>query len=216
MFKHLSSFLLEAIKHNGGASVFWAGVIEQVISPIPSVLIPMSAGFLLIPQQIFSWLVLVQILQKISLPYALGATIGSSVLYLVSFWGGRVLIERYGRLFGLSLKQIDKFRVRFTRGFKDEMIIFFLLVLPVTPISIVAASCGLIGIVAWEFYPLIFLGTLTRSIFLALLGWKTGETYTLVATSLDKTESLLSLGIVGAAFLVLAFLYYKRQKFFSS
>lgn len=215
MFRNLTLFLLEAIKRNGAASVFWAGVIEQIISPIPSILIPMSAGFLLIPQGVFSGLVLRQILQKISLPYALGATLGSSLLYLTAFFGGRILIEKYGKFFGLSLKQIDKFRIKFTRGFKDEVLIFLLLVLPVTPISIVAVSCGLIGITIWEFYPLMFLGTLTRSILLACLGWKTGETYTQIAGSLDKTESFLSLGAIGVAFLGLAFLYYKRHKFFS-
>jgi len=215
MLNQITSSLLNAIKQNGARSVFLAGVIEQVISPIPSVLIPMSAGFLLIPKSAFSFQVLIQIIRKISLPYSLGATLGCSVLYLATFFGGRVLMEKYGKFFGLSLRQIDKFRTKFTRGFKDEAIIFLLLILPVTPISIVAAGCGLIGITAYEFYPLMFLGTLTRSIFLAFLGWKTGETYVSMAHNLNKTESLLSFGIIGVIFLTLGFLYYKRFKFFS-
>lgn len=215
MFRNLTLSLLEAIKSNGATSVFWVGLIEQIISPIPSILIPMSAGFLLISQDFFSLQILRQIFQEISLPYALGATLGSSVLYLIAFHGGRVLIKKYGKFLGLSLKQIDRFRVKFTRGYKDEVLIFFLLILPVTPISLVAASCGLMGITTWEFYPLMFLGTLTRSFFLALLGWKIGETYALVASKLDLTESLLSISIIGMAFLSLIFLYYKRHKFFS-
>lgn len=215
MLKDLTFTLLEAIKRNGATSVFWAGVIEQIISPIPSVFIPMSAGFLLIPQKIATIPLFDLVIRKISLPYSLGAALGSSVLYLFAFFGGRALIERFGKLFGLSLKHVDKFRTKFTRGFKDEAIIFGLLVLPATPISIVAVSCGLIGIRAWEFYPLMVLGTFVRATLLALLGWKMGEAYTNVASRLDLVESLLSIGFVGVAFLVLVFMYYKRQKFFS-
>lgn len=212
MIRQLTLFIIEAIKKNGGMSVFWAGLIEQVISPIPSVLIPMSAGFLLIPKTLDLLPGLIQIYRKISLPYALGASIGSSVLYLGSFYGGRALVENYGKFFGLSVRNIDRFKSKFTRGFKDELIIFFLVILPVTPISLVAASCGIIGISAHEFYPLILLGTFLRSLFLGWLGWKLGETYQLIGSGLNTIETLLSVGGVGAVFAALAFLYYKRQK----
>lgn len=212
MFKELTVSIIEAIRQNGAMSVFWGGLIEQIISPIPSVLIPLSAGFILIPKQLTLLAALRQIYRQISFPYAIGATIGSSLLYFASFYGGRALIARFGKLFGLSLKNIDRFKNKFTRGFKDEIIIFLLIILPATPISLVAASCGLIGIRATEFYPLILLGTFVRSLLLGLLGWQAGETYKLIGSSLNKIESLLSVAGVGAAFAILAFLYYKRQK----
>ena len=204
-----------AIRENGAASVFWAGIIEQIISPIPSVFIPMSAGFLLIEPKTAGLSLFGLVIRKISLPYSLGATLGSSVMYWLAFLGGRALIGRFGKFFGLSLRHIDKFRVKFTRGFRDELIIFLLLVLPATPISIVAVSCGLIGIKAWGFYPLMIVGTFARSALLAILGWKMGEAYFQLSSKLDLAESLLSIGIIGTAFLVLVFLYYKRSKFFN-
>lgn len=216
MIKHLTSFIIEAIKNNGPISVFWGGIIEQVITPIPSVLIPMSAGFLIIPKDLPLLPLIIRIIRNISIPYSIGATIGSSILYLGSLFGGRVLIEKYGKYFDVSIREIDKFKSKFTRGFKDEVIIFLLVTLPVTPISIVAVSCGLIGITPAEFYPLLLLGTFIRSVFLGILGWKTGKTYETLALGLNKSESLISIGIVGIVFLCLAILYSKRKKFFNN
>lgn len=212
MFREITSLLIQAITQNGATSVFWAAIIEQVISPIPSVLIPMSAGVLLISRELPLIPLLIQVAKKISFPYAIGATIGSSVLYLASYFGGRILIERFGKFFGLSVENVDRFRSKFTRGFKDELIIFFLVILPVTPISLVAASCGVIGISALEFYPLMLVGTFIRSLFLGWLGSQAGETYRLVSSGLNKVETLLSLAGVGIGLGVLTFLYYKRQK----
>lgn len=212
MFKEFSLQIIEAIKTNGPKSVFFAGIIEQVISPIPSVFIPTSAGFLFIPSQIFFAEALLITVKKIAFPYALGATIGSSVLYLGSLYGGRLLIEKFGKLFGVSLKNIDLFRSQFTRGLKDEILILFLLFLPVTPISLVSASTGIIGIPPQEFYPLLLLGTFIRSIFLGLLGWKIGESYFLLASGLDKIETLLSFLVLGSVLSLLIYLYWRRQK----
>lgn len=212
MLNEFTHQLIKAIQQNGPRSVFLAGLIEQVISPIPSVFIPSSAGFLLIPQNLPFWTGISQIFSRISLPYALGATIGTTVLYLLAFFGGRAIIERFGKFFGISLKHIDRFREKFTRGFKDEIIIFLLVALPATPISLVAASCGLIGIPAWEFYPIIFIGTLFRSLVLGWIGWQAGEGYQMMVSGLDRMESLLTILAAGLAFLGVIFLYWKRHQ----
>ncbi|PJE68941.1 hypothetical protein COU96_02470 [Candidatus Shapirobacteria bacterium CG10_big_fil_rev_8_21_14_0_10_38_14] len=212
MLKEFTLNLIEAIKQSGPKSVFLAGLIEQIVSPIPSVLIPTSAGFLLISKELKFWSAIAQIFSQISLPYALGATAGTTVLYLAAFYGGRALIEKFGKFFGLSIKHIDRFKNKFTRGFKDEVIIFLLVALPATPISLVAASCGVIGITALEFYPLIFVGTLVRSLFLGWLGWQAGEAYQTVSSDLSKAENLLTFLGVGVGVAIVAFLYLKRQK----
>ena len=216
MIKELTLTLIEAIRQNGGRSVFLGALIEQILAPIPSPLIQMSAGFILVPKDLSPFQAILQVIQKVSLPYSLGAALGSSLLYFLARFGGRAIVARFGRFFGLSLKHIDKFRSRFTRGFKDELIILLLLILPVTPISLVAASCGLIGIRTFEYYVLILIGVFLRTIFLGYLGWQMGETYESIAHGLDKTESLLSVGLVFVAFIILGLLYYKRQKVLKS
>lgn len=217
MIKQITLFIIEQIKKNGSISVFLGGVIEQIMGVlIPSPLVPMSAGFLLIPQNKPFISAIISILSKISLPYAIGASLGASLFYFIAKYGGRTLIDKYGRFFGVSLKDIDKFRNRFTRGYKDEILLFLLLILPVTSISLVSATCGVIGIIKLEFFTILVTGIFFRSFFLAFLGWKVGETYELFSNNLDKTQSFVSVIILGVIFLSLAFLYYKREKFFKN
>lgn len=217
MIERLTNLIIESIKNHGSLSVFWGAIIEQLAGVlIPSPLIPMSAGYLLIPKHEAFFKSLFLIISKISFPYALGASLGASVLFFVAYFGGRTLIKKFGRFFGVSLNEIDKFRRRFTKGWKDELFILVLLTIPVTSISLVSASCALIGISALKFFPLLLAATFLRSIILAVIGWKVGETYELMTQNLESTQTLVSIGLLGIIFLVFVFLYLKREKFFKS
>lgn len=212
MLKEITLQIITSIKNNGPISVFWAGILEQVISPIPSVIIPLSAGFFFLPRHLNFYRALHLAFTKIAIPYTFGVILGASVLYLLAFFGGHLLIKKFGHFFGVSAQNIDLFRQKFTRGFKDEIIILVLLFLPVTPISLVSASCGLIKIPPQEFYPLLFVGTLVRATFLGLLGWRVGESYNLLANGLNQIESLLTIISLAIIFSVLFFLYLKRRR----
>lgn len=217
MIEQLTNFIIESIKNRGPLSVFWGAIIEQLAGVlIPSPLIPMSAGYLLIPKHEAFFKSLLLIMSKISLPYCFGASLGASFLFFVAFFGGRTLISKFGRFFGISLNEIDKFRRRFSKGWKDELLILAILTIPVTSISLVSASCALIGIPALQFFPLLLLATFFRSIILATIGWKVGETYELMTQNLESTQTLVSLGLLGIIFLFFVYLYLKREKFFKS
>ena len=110
MIEEITFSLVEAIRRNGPMSVFWATIVEQILTLIPSVLIPMSAGFLLIPQELSWFASLTQISRDIAFPVCLGVGVGSSLLYFASFYGGRILIGRFGKFFGLSLANVNRFR----------------------------------------------------------------------------------------------------------
>ena len=115
MIENLTKFLIESIRQNGAQSVFFGAIIEQLVGVlIPSPIIPMSAGFLLISQNLDSFSALLAIFSRISLPYSMGVMIGASLFYLVARFGSRLAIDKYGRFFGLKIKHIDKFRKRFT------------------------------------------------------------------------------------------------------
>lgn len=217
MIERLTNLIVESIKNHGSLSVFWGAIIEQLAGVlIPSPLIPMSAGYLLIPKHEAFIKSLFLIMSKISFPYALGASLGASVLFFVAYFGGRTLIKKFGKFFGVSLSEIDKFRRRFTRGWKDELLILVLLTLPITSVSLVSATCALIGISALKFIPLLLLATFFRSIILAVLGWQVGETYELVTQNLESTQTLVSVALLGIVFLIFTFLYLKRERFFNS
>src|SRR5918995_5729343 len=98
--------IYEAVGYLGVA--LWVA-IESVIIPIPSELVLPFAGFLvgtgtaiepLTGSPWSYWLVV--------LAGTLGATLGALIAYAIGAWGGRPIIERWGRYLGISSADLDR------------------------------------------------------------------------------------------------------------
>ena len=77
MIGHITEWILEALRTNGGWSVFWGVLIEQVIVPIPSPAIIMGAGFILIPAESTWSAALIKSSLEIVFPGVLASTMGA-------------------------------------------------------------------------------------------------------------------------------------------
>lgn len=192
------------------------GVIEEIIVPIPSPLISMGAGYLLIEPNLPFTEALSKMLVLVSLPFAVGATLGSLLAYGLAFIGGKPLIERLGKFFDLSWSQIEKIEKRFTRGKKDEFLIVISRAIPVIPISLISATCGFLRIPWQKFLLFTFIGIIIRSFILAFLGWQVGELYHNLASGLDMAENIVTMILLGLVGVFLGFLYLKREKILNS
>jgi len=203
------STILDMIQQNGDLSMFLGGFIEQIIVPIPSPIITMAGGAFLIQIDLPIFETIWQIFIKVSLPYTIGATIGTSLVYLIAFYGGKPLIDTFGKYIGISWKLIEKVKQDFQKTIADELFILIACIIPVVPVSLVSAFCGGFKIKPTKFYPMVFLALLIRATILGFVGFQMGETFTSLAHGLDKIESVLT--IIGAG-LILGFLYLKREK----
>jgi membrane protein DedA with SNARE-associated domain len=201
--------ILELIQKNGNLAMFLGGLIEQIIVPIPSPIITMAGGAFLVSQNSSFFQTLWEIFIKVSIPYTIGATIGTSLVYLIAFYGGKPLIDKFGKYIGISWQLIEKVRSDFQKTITDELFILISCVVPVVPVSLVSGFCGGFKIPAKKFYPMVFIALLIRAAILGFIGYKMGETFTSLAHGLDKIESILT--FVGAG-LLLGFLYLKREK----
>src|SRR3954464_11259221 len=77
----------------GWFGVVLAMAIESACIPLPSEIIMPLAGWLLVSEKDLGW----SGIRQAALWGAVGNVIGSAVAYGVGMWGGRPLIERYGR-----------------------------------------------------------------------------------------------------------------------
>ncbi|MDP2864959.1 MAG: hypothetical protein Q8O90_01815, partial [Elusimicrobiota bacterium] len=75
MIAEITQWILELIKTHGPASVFIGVIIESVIAPIPSPVIIMGAGAILIPATLPAGPALWDIARFIVLPGALASTL---------------------------------------------------------------------------------------------------------------------------------------------
>lgn len=201
--------ILGLVKTHGLLAMFIGGVVEQIIVPIPSPIITMSGGALLVSRSAPFFQALWEIISKVSLPYSVGAVVGTSLVFLIAYFGGRPLIDKFGKYIGIRWSLIEKIKSEFQKTISDEIFILVAASIPVVPVSLISAFCGGFRIKPQKFYPLMFLALIIRSIILGFIGFQMGEAYIGLAHGLDKIESFMT--IIGA-FLILGFLFLKREK----
>jgi membrane protein DedA with SNARE-associated domain len=185
------NWIMDSIRAYGPWSVFVGVIIESVIVPIPSPLIIMGAGFVLISAELKFVEALMPILLQIVLPGSVASTLGAYIGYGIGYFGGKPLVERWRSFLGFSWSDVEAMERRF-RGGRVNTSIFFLRALPVFPLSVISAAAGLLRLPIKQFSLWTFYGTIPRCLFLGYLGWGLGETYQGIAKGIDKAESIVS------------------------
>jgi membrane protein DedA with SNARE-associated domain len=211
LISEITQWIMELMRAHGQLSVFVGVMIEQIIVPIPSPLIIMGAGAILIPAELSIPNAFLQILWIIVLPGSFASTLGSYIGYLISFYGGKALVVRLQRFLDVDWQEIENLEKRF-KGKKEALIIFFSRAIPVFPISLVSIFAGLLRIPIKPFTFYTFLGSIFRCFFLSFFGWWIGATYGKVATRLDSVETIVSIIMLTGMGLVFIYLYYKFRR----
>jgi len=195
----------------GQFSVFIGVIIEQIIVPIPSPLIIMGAGAVLIPPGISISNAFLQILWTIVLPGSIASTLGSYIGYMISFYGGKALVDRLQRFLDVDWDQIERLEKRF-QGRGEGLSIFLSRAIPVFPISLVSIFAGLLRIPIKPFTIYTFLGSMFRCFFLGFFGWWIGATYEKAATRLNSVETIVSTVMLIGMGVAFGTLYYKFRR----
>ncbi|HVL54137.1 MAG TPA: DedA family protein [Vitreimonas sp.] len=169
--------------------------IESVIVPIPSELVLPFAGFLvgegtsIEPITGQPWnLVLVTIAGTI------GATVGALIAYAIGAWGGRPIIERWGRYLGISGDDLDRTDAFFRRYGAPAA--FFGRMIPVIR-SLVSFAAGVARMPLLTFTVFTFLGSLPWTFALVFAGSQLGGNWETVGAAMKQYEyAILAILIV--------------------
>jgi membrane protein DedA with SNARE-associated domain len=170
MFEHLTASILPLLKAYGAFGVFFASIVEEVIAPIPSTVVVLTASFFMTKGMSFGPALAV-IFLKVMLPASLGISIGSLFPYYLARIGEKVAIDRFGKYLGVDWSMIEHAERWFKRRHTDEIAIFVTRAIPGLPSVLVALFCGLMRIPVAEFLLWSFLGNLVRTFVLGLIGW---------------------------------------------
>ncbi len=194
MFPELTGWIIEAIKTHGLLAVILGVVIETIIVPLPSPLIVMAAGYILIPQGNFLTIILSAL--WISVVASTAQTIGSFLLYLPGYYIGKPFIQKYEKYHSVSWKEIQQFQKKFSKGRKEEVTLFLLRALPIMPLSVISGVAGVLKIEPKKYTAATFLGVIPRNFILAIAGFLLGEFYQVIAGKIDNAETIMTLFIV--------------------
>ena len=202
------NWIIDSIRAYGPWSVFVGVIIESVIVPIPSPLIIMGAGFLLISAELSFLQAFAPIMVQIVLPGSIASTLGAYIGYGIGYIGGKPLVERLQNFLGFSWSDVEAMEHRFREG-QVNTSLFFLRALPIFPLSVISAAAGLLRLPIRQFTLWTFYGSIPRCLFLGYLGWGLGEPYQAIAKGIDKVETVISLLLLG---LILALILWLRWR----
>ena len=207
----MTQWIMESMRNYGQLSVFIGVIIEQIIVPIPSPLIIMGAGAILIPPGMSIPHAFLQILWTIVLPGSIASTLGSYIGYMISFYGGKALVVRLRRFLDVDWDQVERLEKRF-QGRREALSIFLSRAIPVFPISLVSVFAGLLRVPIKPFTIYTFLGSIFRCFFLGFFGWWIGATYEKAAARLDSAETIVSITLLTGMGVAFGYLYYKFRR----
>ncbi len=201
---------IEALKSMGGLGVFIGVILEAVLAPIPSPLIPLAAGALLIPADASLTVVFYQSFTVVALWGAFGATVGALIPYGIAYFGGRLIIEKYGGYFGFSWEEVEKIQKKLERMKYDEAVLFICRLVPVIPLSPISLLFGVVRFSTARFLVLTFLGAIPRYFVLAVLGWYFKSAYIQLADLMGFYETIITILI--ACIVIFAFIMIRKRR----
>lgn len=209
MVEGLIHFLQENILPLGAVGVFLASVIEEVIAPIPSAIIMTMSGFLLVtgPVSLGS---ISALIFKVAIPSALGVTIGSYFVFYIAKYGGKPIIDRLGRYFGLYWSDVEALQAKMSGTRRDEWLIGTARVLPIFPSVVVSAFCGILRMNPVKYFFISFIGIFFRGIILGLVGWQVGNVYAKYAELVSSIEKVVLLSTI-FAFIIFVVVKYRNR-----
>jgi membrane protein DedA with SNARE-associated domain len=182
----------------------WPGIvllmaIESACIPLPSeVIMPLSGWMLILDKGHGAIYTLVA-----GFYGALGCTLGSMVAYGVGAWGGRPLIERYGKYVLISKHDLDTADHWFSK--RGEWIIFLSRLLPVVR-TFISLPAGVARMRFGKFVIFTFLGSFPWCLGLAYGGYVLGDNWESIRNFIRPFDIPILLAI-----LVLVGLYIRRH-----
>ncbi len=179
--QQLLDFVAEVYDTMGWPGVVALMAIESVFFPIPSELVmPLSGWMLIAAKGLSGWYVIVA-----GLYGALGSLIGALIIYAAGAFGGRPLLERFGRYVLISGRDLDVA----DRWFKKygTWAIFLSRVVPVAR-SLISFPAGVTRMHLLPFTLLTFAGSFLWSLALAYAGFLLGENWETVRDVMRPIE----------------------------
>ena len=147
--------------------IFLAALLETIIPPIPTLAVFPTAGFLASQQGIS----IIGVIPMILLG-AIGATIGTTAIYLIALKLGRVVLLRYLKFIRISESKLERVEIWFEKY--GDKAVFLGRIIPVMR-EMISIPAGLLKMKIPKFVIYTFAGSFIWSAITILAGYYFGE-----------------------------------------
>ena len=176
----ISIFIIDTISSTGYLGIVILMAIESACIPLPSEVIMPFSGYLVTMKR-FS-------LIGTGLAGAFGCVVGSVAAYYVGMYGGRPLIERYGKYILISHKDLDIADRWFLRY--GDAVIFFSRLLPVIR-TFISFPAGVARMNMVKFVTYTFVGSFPWCLGLAYIGMTLGKNWETIKVYFHRFDYLI-------------------------
>ena len=181
----LAGFIIATISALGYAGIALLMAIESACIPLPSEIIMPFSGYLVFTGEMTLW--------AVALAGAVGCVLGSLIAYWVGAYGGRPLVERYGKYVLISHHDLNLADRWFQKH--GEITIFIGRLLPVVR-TFIAFPAGVARMNLWRFNLYTFVGSLIWCYALGWIGMKLGEHWNTLGTYFHRFDAIIGIVLV--------------------
>ena len=199
----------------GYVGVAVAVALETIVAPIPSEVILPMAGWkvsqstldpsIVEPLTGLAWNIPLAVLLA-----TVGSLVGALVGYAIGAWGGRPLLDRYGRYVGIGAEDLDRADRWFGRW--GSWAVFLGRMVPLVR-TFVSYPAGISRMPLGRFVLFSTLGSLPWNAALIYAGFVVGENYPQIEAALKPYEYVIYLGVLAVvAFVLVRWWLAKRRR----
>lgn len=198
LLANLITIITNFISTTGYSSIVILMALESMIAPIPSEAVMPFAGFLISTGQ-FSFL-------GVIVASTIGSLIGSVLSYYIGAYGGRPLIDKFGKYFFLNHHHLELTEQFFAK--RGEATIFISRFIPIIR-HLISLPAGTGKMNIWKFSMYTILGAGLWNTFLAYVGFVLKNHWDELGKYSKIGDVLVIVAVIG---FVVYLLYKKRKK----
>ena len=187
LLEALFTWISGVISAMGYPGVALLMAIESCCIPLPSEMIMPFAGWLVATGRFTLW--------GIALAGAIGCVAGSIPAYYAGMYGGRALVQRYGKYFLMNAGHLDWAEKFFLR--RGEITVLVARLLPVVR-TFIAFPAGVARMPMGKFIVYTFVGSFPWCLGLGWVGMKVGEKRDLLTPWFHRADAVIGVLIVAA------------------
>jgi membrane protein DedA with SNARE-associated domain len=193
----------------GGFGVFAASIVEELISLIPSSMVQMAAGIFIMGGDPISIGSILKLIVQISIPAALGVTLGSLPYVWLARKYGIKMIDRWGKWIGVTVDDIKKLEQKLDQTAWDDVLFVGMRAFPVIPSVALAVYGGIIEM-SWVRYSILsFIGVFIRATGLGVVGWLFGNQIDTVSSGVGVLENI---GMIVVGILTVSLIFWSKSR----
>ena len=197
LFEFLSKYIVDLICTFGYPGIMFLMTLESACMPVPSEIVMPFAGFAAQQGRLdFFW---------VGIAGSIGSLVGAVLSYIIGYYGGRPLLEKYGKYFFVT-----KHDITVAHGWFEKYGVMVILVARLLPIvkTFISVPAGIVRMDFKKFALYTFIGSVPWCFSLAYAGVLLGENWGILENYWIYVDIITAIGVIG----FIGYLGYKIMK----